>query len=85
MLFFFLIKGQGGGLNRAQDTNYMYREKKREKFVFISHLPLKMQRNLRMKKELQMFVQSPPHGVSCWTNDEDNMTQLTARKDVAIS
>lgn len=38
-----------------------------------------MQRNLRMKKELQMFVQSPPHGVSCWTNDEDNMTQLTAQ------
>lgn len=35
-----------------------------------------------MKKELQMFVQSPPHGVSCWTNDEDNMTQLTARKDM---
>lgn len=32
-----------------------------------------------------MFVQSPPHGVSCWTNDEDNMTQLTARKDVDIS
>lgn len=61
-------------------------EKKREKLVFISHsLPLKMQRNLRMKKELQMFVQSPPHGVSCWTNDEDNMTQLTARKDVDIS
>lgn len=29
-----------------------------------------------------MFVQSPPHGVSCWTNDEDNMTQLTARKDM---
>nr|XP_034299649.1 ubiquitin-conjugating enzyme E2 T-like [Crassostrea gigas] len=38
-----------------------------------------MQRNLRMKKELQMFVQSPPRGVSCWTNDEDNMTQLTAQ------
>lgn len=33
-----------------------------------------------MKKELQMFVHSPPHGVSCWPNDEADMTHLSARK-----
>ncbi|XP_061183087.1 ubiquitin-conjugating enzyme E2 T-like [Saccostrea echinata] len=37
-----------------------------------------MQRILRMKKELEMFSQSPPHGVSCWSNDED-ITQLSAQ------
>nr|XP_022288948.1 ubiquitin-conjugating enzyme E2 T-like [Crassostrea virginica] len=38
-----------------------------------------MQRTLRMKKELQMFVHSPPHGVSCWPNDEADMTHLSAQ------
>ncbi|XP_055997285.1 ubiquitin-conjugating enzyme E2 T-like [Ostrea edulis] len=37
-----------------------------------------MQRNLRMKKELQMFAQSPPHGVLCWANGGD-ITQLSAQ------
>lgn len=78
------MKKDGAGVSIGHKMQT--REKKREKFVFWlfnSHsMLLKMQRNLRMKKELQMFVQSPPHGVSCWTNDEDNMTQLTARKDM---
>ncbi|KAL5006785.1 hypothetical protein ScPMuIL_015591 [Solemya velum] len=25
-----------------------------------------MQRSVRMKKEIQMLSQSPPHGISCW-------------------
>ena len=39
----------------------------------------KMQRLARMKRELQMLQQSPPHGISCWAK-VDNIEQLEARK-----
>ena len=32
----------------------------------------KMQRNARLKKEIERFEKSPPPGISCWPKDECN-------------
>ncbi|XP_033752814.1 ubiquitin-conjugating enzyme E2 T-like [Pecten maximus] len=37
-----------------------------------------MQRLSRMKKEIQMLSQSPPHGISCWPKD-DKIDELEAQ------
>ncbi|XP_021348128.1 ubiquitin-conjugating enzyme E2 T-like isoform X1 [Mizuhopecten yessoensis] len=37
-----------------------------------------MQRASRMKKEIQMLSESPPHGISCWPKD-DKIDQLEAQ------
>ncbi|KAK3103490.1 hypothetical protein FSP39_019593 [Pinctada imbricata] len=37
-----------------------------------------MQRSARMKKEIQMLQQSPPHGISCWCKD-DKIDHLEAQ------
>lgn len=29
-----------------------------------------MQRILRLKRELQLLSKNPPHGISCWQEDE---------------
>ena len=39
----------------------------------------KMQRSMRMKKEIKMLTESPPHGISCWAQD-DKLDKLEARK-----
>ncbi|KAH3885566.1 ubiquitin-conjugating enzyme E2 T-like [Dreissena polymorpha] len=37
-----------------------------------------MQRSVRMKKEVQMLTESPPHGISCWIKD-DTLFNLEAQ------
>ncbi|CAH1785981.1 unnamed protein product [Owenia fusiformis] len=37
-----------------------------------------MQRAARMKREMQLFSESPPHGISCW-NKNDSIEELEAR------
>ncbi|XP_046338739.1 ubiquitin-conjugating enzyme E2 T-like [Haliotis cracherodii] len=37
-----------------------------------------MQRNVRMKREIQMMSESPPHGISCWPKD-DKIDHLEAQ------
>ena len=39
-----------------------------------------MQRNARMKKELKMLAEDPPHGVSCWAVDHEQVEHLEASK-----
>ena len=39
-----------------------------------------MQRVARLKRELKMFQESPPFGVSCWAK-EDSLEELEARKN----
>jgi len=38
-----------------------------------------MQRAARMKKELQTLERDPPHGVSCWLQNEDKLDVLRAQ------
>lgn len=40
-----------------------------------------MQRNTRMKREIQLLTQSPPPGVSCWTKNE-KLDFLEARRSL---
>ena len=42
-----------------------------------------MQRIARLKRELKMFQESPPFGVSCWAK-EDSLEELEARKKLFI-
>ncbi|KAL3842404.1 hypothetical protein ACJMK2_020439 [Sinanodonta woodiana] len=37
-----------------------------------------MQKSVRMKRELQLLTQSPPHGISCWAK-EDQLDKLEAQ------
>ena len=37
-----------------------------------------MHRTARMKRELELFTQSPPHGISCWSK-QDSLYQLEAQ------
>ena len=43
-----------------------------------------MHRVSRMKKELAMFNDNPPFGISCWSKDE-SLERLEARKFVALN
>lgn len=38
-----------------------------------------MQRSARMKKEIKMLTETPPHGISCWPKD-DTLNALEARE-----
>merc|ERR1711860_282720 len=38
----------------------------------------KMQRNLRMKREIENLSKNPPSGVSCWPASEDRLDELEA-------
>ena len=37
------------------------------------------QKNVRLQRELALFTDSPPHGISCWIK-EDSLQHLEARK-----
>jgi len=37
------------------------------------------QKNVRLQRELALFADSPPHGISCWTK-EGSLQHLEARK-----
>jgi len=37
------------------------------------------QKTVRLQRELALFTDSPPHGISCWSK-EDNLQHLEARK-----
>jgi len=37
------------------------------------------QKNVRLQRELALFTDSPPHGISCWTK-EGSLQHLEARK-----
>ncbi|EDO47887.1 predicted protein [Nematostella vectensis] len=38
-----------------------------------------MQRNARMKRELRLLAEDPPHGASCWPVDENRIDKLEAK------
>jgi len=40
-------------------------------------------KNARLQRELAMFSDSPPHGISCWSK-EDSLQHLEARKSCKI-
>ena len=42
-----------------------------------------MQRAARMKKELKILTETPPHGISCWLKD-DTLNTLEARKLLSL-
>lgn len=43
-----------------------------------------MQRDPRMKRELKLLAEDPPHGVSCWAVD-DKLDHLEASKFMSAS
>jgi len=43
-----------------------------------------MHRAARMKKEIAMFNDKPPFGISCW-NKDDSLERLEARKYVIVN